>query len=560
MRSEKSTFDLRTLLRGKRIMNDRCAEILIRRTQVLNLWRARRGKMNAGAIAVTLILALSVCAAAAASYTATDLGTLGGPSSEALGLNVSGQVVGDSYTASGLIRGYLWDVKGGMQDLGTLPGRFESIAVAINDSGQVAGYALSPLGVEGTRAFLWDVVRGMQEIGATLGGSYAFATGINASGRVVGYSGTPDEEPHAFLWDAAGGMRNLGTLGGTRSYASAINASGQVVGDATTGRGFYHAFLWDAVGGMRDLGTLPRGQNSYATGINSAGQVVGYSETANGTFHAFLWDPAGGMRDLGILPGGDNSYAAGINDAGRVVGRSYTATGSGHAFVWDAVGGMQDLGLFVSRIGSESVDQSAATGINTSGEIVGWAATPSGVQHAMLWQPLSDTPPGSSGTPLTALGPAGIWVGLKNSNDAGIRFDLRIEVYRNGSELAGSGAVSSVPGGGKGFNNARQHTIPLSSLAGVTFFTGDSVRIKVFARNACTGSGKNSGTARLWYNDAAANSRFDATIGSPATRYLVNGLALSTSPGSGPQKTVDVAAGAKCSAYKSFGTWSVTVP
>jgi hypothetical protein len=42
-------------------------------------------------------------------------------------------------------------------------------------------------------------------------------------------------------------------------------------------------------------------------------------------------------------------------------------------------------------------------------------------------------------------------VGLKNSDDVGIRFDLRAEVYRNGTQLAGSGEVASVPGGSSGF-------------------------------------------------------------------------------------------------------------
>src|SRR5207249_4792278 len=35
-----------------------------------------------------------------------------------------------------------------------------------------------------------------------------------------------------------------------------------------------------------------------------------------------------------------------------------------------------------------------------------------------------------SGIPLTSLGPANLWVGLKNTSDGvGIRFDLRAEVY-----------------------------------------------------------------------------------------------------------------------------------
>jgi len=87
------------------------------------------------------------------------------------------------------------------------------------------------------------------------------------------------------------------------------------------------------------------------------------------------------------------------------------------------------------------------------------------------------------------------------------------------------------------------------------------VSITLYVRNACTGSGKNSGRARLWFNDSAANSRFDATIGgNPRTYFLRDAFVLATSPGTGPKKTIDVAAGAKCSPYKTFGTWTTTIP
>jgi hypothetical protein len=164
------------------------------------------------------------------------------------------------------------------------------------------------------------------------------------------------------------------------------------------------------------------------------------------------------------------------------------------------------------------------------------------------------------GVPLTSLGPVRIWVGLKNSDDVGIRFDLRAEARRNGTQLVGSGELASVPGGSSGFNNAKLNAITLTPVGGAGFQSGDMLSITVYVRNACSGSGKNSGGARLWFNDSAANSRFDATIGSPATYFLRDGFSLATTPGPGPKKTVDVAAGAKCSPYKTFGTWSTTLP
>jgi hypothetical protein len=68
--------------------------------------------------------------------------------------------------------------------------------------------------------------------------------------------------------------------------------------------------------------------------------------------------------------------------------------------------------------------------------------------------------------PLTAIGPVNVWVGLTNSDDVGIRFDLKAEIYRNTTLLLGSGELASVQGGSSGFNNAHLQTIPLTLVSG----------------------------------------------------------------------------------------------
>ena len=112
---------------------------------------------------------------------------------------------------------------------------------------------------------------------------------------------------------------------------------------------------------------------------------------------------------------------------------------------------------------------------------------------------------------LTSLAPAQVWVGIKNSDAVGIKFDLKAEVYKDGV-LVTSGQIDCVPGGSSGFGNANLNTIPFASFSPIEFPTGSNLSVKVSARNACVGSGKNSGTARLWFNDSAANSQFGATI------------------------------------------------
>jgi probable HAF family extracellular repeat protein len=160
-------------------------------------------------VRVCLIAFGLTAAAAAQSYSVTDLGTLGGGSSGALAVNDVGQVAGFATLSDGDQRAFVWSKTEGMKNLGLLhSGDLISGASAINDSGQVAG-------TSGNYAFLWSKRGGMQDLG-NLGGVGANAYGINSAGEVVGDSVLSDNvTQHAFLWTQTGGMQDLGTLGGT---------------------------------------------------------------------------------------------------------------------------------------------------------------------------------------------------------------------------------------------------------------------------------------------------------------------------------------------------------
>jgi hypothetical protein len=161
---------------------------------------------------------------------------------------------------------------------------------------------------------------------------------------------------------------------------------------------------------------------------------------------------------------------------------------------------------------------------------------------------------------LTALGATQVWIGLKNSDDVGTKFDLLAEVLKNGS-VVGSGQINSVPGGSSGFNNAVLRTINLALASPVDVGPGDTLSIRLSVRIAVGVSGHRSGTARLWFNDAAANSRFNATIGATTSDYLLrDGFVLAGAAGPGPKKTVDVLVDRAVGGnpFKPFGTWSRT--
>jgi len=153
------------------------------------------------------------------SYNIIDLGTLGGGSSVALGVNDKGQVVGSADTPQGLRHAYLWE-NGVMIDLGTLgfPAA-QSEAWDINNQGVVVGIVG---GGDINTSFIWQ--NGVQTV---LGPPNVpkSAYGINDAKQVVGIFVVPPPAPagqHAFLWEN-GTMTDLGTLGGTRSIAWDIN-------------------------------------------------------------------------------------------------------------------------------------------------------------------------------------------------------------------------------------------------------------------------------------------------------------------------------------------------
>jgi probable HAF family extracellular repeat protein len=313
-----------------------------------------------------LFSALSVTAAAhAASYTVTDLGTLGGTESFGSGLNASGQVAGAAYTTgSAAYHTFLWKPN-------------------------------TPNGASGTKIDL-----------GTLGGTESFGNGLNASVQVTGESFTTgDAAERAFLWKpttpggASGTMYNLGTLGGTNSYGYGINAAGQVTGASdTTGDSATHAFLWKPTtpngtsGTMHDLGSLG-GTDSNGSAINAGGQVAGFSyTTGHADSHAFLWTPttpngtSGMMLDLGTL-GGLNSYSYNVGAGGQVVGASEIVTTSDrtYAFLYTSGSGIVDLNTLIDPVsGWELLD---ASDINDAGQITGQGLI-SGQYHAYLLTPV----------------------------------------------------------------------------------------------------------------------------------------------------------------------------
>lgn len=333
------------------------------------------GASEPAAAATTSIM--SATTTSFASYTVTDLGSLGGCCPAAYAINSAGQVVGAAFTAAGPLHAFSWQ-NGSMTDLGTLGGQ-GSYAFGVNDSGQVAGGSdLAQVFYNTERAFLWQsgTMTNLDDPNPDVG-TLSEAAGINASGVVVG-DGERNDGYTSPLVFSGGSVTRLPTpccLTDTpfpsHGFATAINGVGQIVGwgDGVTANGGPAPLRWEN-GAYTELGSLGGDGQGEALAINNAGQVVGWSHAGDASPHAFVWQ-SGTMSDLGLLPGETGAVAYAINTNGVVVGNINSAAcgcGPDSAFIYQD-GVMRDLNNLIPADSGWRLQ--SARGINDSGQIVG---------------------------------------------------------------------------------------------------------------------------------------------------------------------------------------------
>jgi uncharacterized membrane protein len=282
------------------------------------------------------------------------------------GINNGGQAAISSGRGSFVGHAMLYDGNS-LLDLPLYRGKTntQSQALGINDRGWIVGWC--------DKAGVWETAlwRDGQIVDiARAGQAHAINNADNP--QITGYTSTR-KGVQAFLWQN-GSYKVLPFAQG-----DAINDKGEIAGqrDSYLGPPCY----WSEATGLVDLPVLGGSGPSENRAINNAGQCVGFSSAPDGTFHSVIWQvtPTGVQRqDLGPCSDGQYLWTAGINGSGTIVG--------GRSLRWDPENGFVDVSTMVAL--PDGWILNTLTDINESGQITGYCQDPSGLEQAMILNPL----------------------------------------------------------------------------------------------------------------------------------------------------------------------------
>ena len=324
---------------------------------------------NPLAIALTCALVIaSVLDAQTPAYTTIDFP--GSTATMAWGINDRGDVVGVYTLPDTTSHGFLWS--GGQWTSVDFPGASKTSTYGINSQGDIAGsYTINGVG----HGFV--LTQGRFVTVDVPGEPVSGLAAINNNGELVATYNLADNTTHTALI-AGDVIQKFDYPNATVTLGNGINDAGDLVANYQIA-GMTHGFLLS--GGKLTSIDYPAATFTGAYGISMAGDIVGRYTDPAGVTHGYVYSGAN-FTSLDI-PGATSTGIDAINSVGDMVGR-YSSNGITHGFVMNSPAVsyiITDLGTLPG--GSFSQANQGNTG---NGLVAGVSDTPSGNQHAALWQ------------------------------------------------------------------------------------------------------------------------------------------------------------------------------
>jgi probable HAF family extracellular repeat protein len=319
----------------------------------------------------------------AASVVITDLGTLGGTTSDAVSLNTPSAgnrllIVGSSNDRAGITHAAYWYVNTatGARQVGALPapaGDGQSGAGSVNQAEQIVGGIATTAGAL-SKPVQWANTGSSPSFLDITGFTSGGASKITPTGETMGLVSNADGT-QAAIWSGS----NLTLLPGlgAGAFIEDANVNGVIVGISKyTNTGNQRAVVWQ----NGSITQLPDGGwNSFALGINDDGIIVGMDGTQGIGARGVRWLPPttpGGVYTMENLGVSGDAYD--INNVGEIVGMNCVPGQVCKPFYWRN-GVLRDLPML------QPVRGGGARAINENGDVIGWSRLPSNYQHAVLW-------------------------------------------------------------------------------------------------------------------------------------------------------------------------------
>ncbi|MFC3652668.1 hypothetical protein ACFONN_14010 [Dyella humi] len=250
----------------------------------------------------------------------------------ATGYNLSGDVVGESASGSGVATAVLWPAMTGTPIIVSSYGDNCS-AVDVNGTNEGpsgAGHPSVALNcptstglVQGKLAQYTAGLLGYAYTATTLplptGATHCTVAALNDALQAVGTCHFPaPDHPQTAYWPSPTSTPNLLTVSGNaRNGADFINAPGNVVFEYQTTSGDSSAGFWIPTSNTVTLiPPLPGGVRTVAEGLGDNGTVTLTSEDSNENWEGAKWTTATGTVALGFENSGVDSSVVGSNQAG----------------------------------------------------------------------------------------------------------------------------------------------------------------------------------------------------------------------------------------------------